>query len=53
MTDITHYSDQELRIIEIDEHIENLEYAIDYGYEDDYGQIVELLLEKEKLISKL
>lgn len=40
----------QLRIIEIDELIDNLEYAIDYGYEDDDGQIIELIMEKEKLI---
>ena len=41
------------RITEIDERIENLEYAIDYGYEDDEGQIIELILEKELLTKQL
>lgn len=40
----------EQRIIDIDELIESLEYAINYGYEDDNGQIVELELEKEKIM---
>ena len=42
----------EQRLKDYDELIESIQYAIDYGYQEDNGEIEELELQKEQLIMR-